>query len=91
MKTKVVLFVLSLTVFVPAVGAYASVLDFETLAHTEEYLSAGSTYTEDGFVLKNTAGNTTLCSRCGERRPPMDTLGRQPFLMTMSTAKPFSP
>ena len=66
MKTKVVFFVLSLTVFLPAVGAYASVLDFETLAHTDEYLSAGSTYTEDGFVLKNTAGNDPLFAVWGE-------------------------
>jgi len=66
MKTKIVLFVLSLTVLSPALRVCATVLDFETLAHTEEYAAVGNTYVEDGFYLKNTASGDPQFAVWGE-------------------------
>jgi hypothetical protein len=56
MKTKALLLMLFFSTFVLALNAQAEVIDFESLAHSgDESAGQGATYTEDGFLLTNTA------------------------------------
>ena len=56
MKIKALLLMLFFSTFVLTLNAQAAVIDFESLAHSgDESADQGTTYTEDGFLLTNTA------------------------------------
>lgn len=82
MKTKALLLMLFFSIFVLTLNAQAEVIDFESLAHSgDESVDQGATYTEDGFLLTNTA---TVASSGFE--PSLATAGTNTFGYSGSTA-----
>jgi len=79
MKMKALLLMLFFSTFVLTLNAQAAVIDFESLAHDDDQIvDNGATYTEDGFLLTNTA--------TGGLSPSLATAGTNTFGYSESTA-----
>ncbi len=81
MNMKALLLMLFCSTFGLTLNAQAAVIDFESLAHSDDYADHGATYTEDGFLLTNTA---TVASSGFD--PSLATAGTNAFGYSGSTA-----